>query len=77
ATRERRAQIRRGKRIVDLVLEDSRRLSRLLGKADRAKLKEYLESLSSVERQIQRNEKWLDTPMKPFNSDHINFDVDP
>ena len=59
------------------MLEDSRRLSRLLGKADRAKLKEYLESLSSVERQIQRNEKWLDTPMKPFNADHINFDVDP
>ena len=77
ATKERRSQIRRGKRIVDLVLEDSRRLSRLLGKADRAKLKEYLESLSSVERQIQRNEKWLDTPMKPFNADHINFDVDP
>ncbi len=77
ATRERRAQIRRGKRIVDLVLEDSRRLSRLLGKGDKAKLQEYLESLGSVERQIQRNEKWLDTPMKPFNADHINFDVDP
>lgn len=75
-TEKRRAEIKRGKRIVDLVLEDSKRLGRQLGKNDKAKLDEYLESLSSVERQIQRNEEWLDTPMKPFTADHIEFEVD-
>jgi hypothetical protein len=75
-TKERRAQISRGKKIVDLVLEDSKRLRRELGKRDQQKLEEYLDSLSSVEQQIRRNEAWLDTPMKPFKSDHIEFEVD-
>lgn len=75
-TNERRKQIARGKKIVDLVLEDSRRLQRQLGKQDQKKLDEYLSSLSSVEQQIRRNEEWLDTPMKPFNADHIEFEVD-
>jgi len=72
----RRAEIARRKKIVDLVLEDSKRLNRQLGKQDQAKLDEFLNSLSSVEDQIQRNEEWLDTPMKPFKSDHIEFNVD-
>jgi len=75
-TVERRRQIARGRKIVDLVLEDSRRLQRQLGAQDRKKLDEYLSSLSSVEQQIRRNEAWLDKPMKPFNADHIEFEVD-
>ncbi len=75
-TNERRKQIARGKKIVDLVLEDSKRLQRQLGQRDQEKLNEYLASLSSVEQQIRRNEAWLDTPMKPFNADHIEFEVD-
>jgi hypothetical protein len=75
-TKERRTQIARGKKIVDLVLEDSKQLRRQLGKVDQEKLEEYLTSLSSVEQQIRRNEAWLDTPMKPFKADHIEFEVD-
>ena len=75
-TKERRKQIARGKKIVDLVLADSKQLQRQLGKRDQEKLDEYLNSLSSVEQQIRRNEEWLDTPMKPFKSDHIEFEVD-
>ncbi len=75
-TNQRRQQIARGKKIVDLVLEDSKRLQRQLGKKDQEKLDEYLSSLSSVEQQIRRNEEWLDTPMKPFDANHIEFEVD-
>ena len=75
-TKERRAAIARQKKIVDLVLEDSKRLNRQLSHRDRAKLGEFLNSLSRVEDQIQRNEAWLDTPMKPFSADHIEFEVD-
>ena len=75
-TRERRAELERGRRIVDLVLEDSRRLSRQLGRTDRQKLDEFLASLSRVEQQIQRNEKWLDTPHQPVSADHIELEVD-
>lgn len=76
ATAERRKEIARGKKIVDLILEDSQRLNRKLGSRDKVKLDEFLASLSSVEDQINRNESWLDTPMKPFTSDHIDFEVD-
>ena len=75
-SKERRTQLQRGRKIVDLVLEDSRRLSRQLGKHDQAKLDEYLSSLNRVEQQIQRNEAWLDTPMKNFSANHIDFEVD-
>ncbi len=76
-TAERRRSLAQGKKIVDLVLEDSRRLRGKLGELDRAKLDEYLESLNSVEEQIRRNEAWLDIPMKPFDAAHIDLDPDP
>lgn len=63
------------KKIVDLVLEDSKQLQRRLGQNDQQKLDEYMTSLNSMEEQIKRNEKWLDVPMKPFDAGHINFDV--
>ena len=42
--------------VLDVVLEDARRLDRKLGGKDRAKLAEYLDSVRKVEKQIQRAE---------------------
>ena len=75
STEARRKSLRQGKKIVDLVREDGKRLHKRLGKADQDKLDQYLASLSSVEAQVRRNEAWLDKPMKPFDSSHIDFDV--
>lgn len=75
-TDERRRSIRRGKKVVDLVLEDSKGLQRRLGKRDQSKLDEYLTSLNRVEKQLQRNEQWLDIPMKAFDANHLRLDVD-
>lgn len=77
STDERRRSLARGKKIVDLVLEDSKRLRRQLGKADTEKMDEYLSSLNSVEEQVRRNEAWLDIPMKPFSAEHLNLDPNP
>lgn len=74
---ERRRSLAQGQKVVDLVHEDSQRLRRRLGELDQEKLDEYLESLSSVEEQIERNEAWLDVPMKPFDASHIELDPDP
>lgn len=60
---ERKKSLARGKKIVDLVLEDARDLSRAVGEADRRQLDEYLSSVGSVEDQIRRNERWLDEPL--------------
>ena len=75
-TDERRRSIGRGKKVVDLVLQDSKSLQRRLGKRDQSKLDEYLTSLNRVEKQLQRNEQWLDIPMKEFDADHLKLDVD-
>ncbi|MDP7063336.1 MAG: DUF1552 domain-containing protein [Planctomycetota bacterium] len=74
---ERRNSLQQGKKIVDLVLEDSKNLKKQLSKYDQAKIDEYLESLNSVEEQVRRNEAWLDIPMKEFDASDVNFDADP
>jgi hypothetical protein len=76
-THERRKSIHQGKKIVDLILEDSKTLKKRLGSNDKAKLDEYLTSLDQVEKQLNRNEQWLDVPMKEFDASLINLDVDP
>lgn len=76
-TDERRRSIQRGQKIVDLVLEESKRLERKLGNHDKRKLDEFLTSLSAVEAQVQRNEEWLDTPLKPFSAEHLELDPNP
>ena len=74
-TEERRRSLQEDKKIVDLVLEDSRWLRRSLGEADRRKLEEYLESLRAVEEQVRRNEQWLDVPLGDFDASHLTLDV--
>ncbi|MCH2205560.1 MAG: DUF1552 domain-containing protein [Lentisphaerales bacterium] len=71
----RRKSLRQGKKIVDLIREDAKGLSRKLGKQDNTKLDEYLGSVSQIEGNIKRTEQWLDIPMKKVNIDHINFSV--
>lgn len=75
-TDERRQQLARGKKLVDLILEESRSLEQRLGSQDKDKMDEYLTSLNEVEEQVQRNEKWLDTPLPEFESDHLDMAVD-
>ena len=66
---DRRKSIHQGKKIVDLILEDSKTLKNRLGSNDKIKLDEYLSSLDQVEKQLNRNEKWLDIPCLLYTSD--------
>ena len=74
-TEARKKSLQQDLKIVDLVLEDSKRLQKQLGKSDQLKMDEYMTSLNSVEEQVKRNEKWLSVPLKEFSSDHIDFNV--
>ena len=76
-TEARRKELRRGKKIVDLVFGNSKDLKRKLGKSDQEKMDQYLSSLDSVEKQIQKNEEWLDIPLKDADFSKLNFDLDP
>jgi hypothetical protein len=75
ATAARRESLARGRKIVDLLLDDSRRLSRRLGGQDQRKIEDFLASLSAVEEQVQRNEAWLEVPMRPFDASGIELDA--
>jgi hypothetical protein len=52
---EARQAAERRRSVIDLVLEDAQALRRQAGRADQARLDEYLESVRSVERQIERS----------------------
>jgi len=60
--KQRRGLQRKGS-ILDLVLEDARRLDSQLGQADRGRLEQYLTSVRETEIRAQRADKWLDTPL--------------
>lgn len=73
---ERQRSLQEGKKIVDLVLEDSKSLKKRLGYNDQSKLDEYMTSLNRVEEQVKRNEKWLDIPLKDFDQSKLNLNPD-
>lgn len=75
STAERRKSLARGKKIVDLVLEDASTMRRLVGDADKQRLDEYLSAVNSVEEQIRRNEKWLDKTLVLPDGVEIDLNV--
>lgn len=52
---------RRGS-ILDIVLDDARRMQKKLGQADRQQLEQYFNSIREVEAQLQRNIAWMQKP---------------
>ncbi len=60
---QRQAQrIREGRSIMDLVLDDSKRLARTLGQGDQSRLDEYLTSVRDLEHRLAANEAWAKRP---------------
>jgi len=55
--KSRLAQLRRQASILDLLVDDARRMSGRLGAADKQKLAEYLQSVRDIEKRIQKVEK--------------------
>jgi len=58
----RESGFRRRGSILDLVLDDARKLNTRLGKPDRQQLDQYLNSVRELERQLQRKIDWADRP---------------
>ena len=65
---EARSVLRRHGSVLDLVIDDARRLRRAAGSEDRGKLDEYLHAVREVERRTEWAERWLETP-KPTVTD--------
>lgn len=54
-----------GRRLLDLVLEDAQTVRKRLGQIDRQKLDEYLDSVRSIERRIERSQRDNQTNRPP------------
>lgn len=68
-------ELQKKRRVVDLVLEDSKRLKKNLGRADQQKLEEYMTTLRDLEARIERLEAWQNIPMKKFDSSHLDLSI--
>jgi hypothetical protein len=58
---------------VDLVLESYKDLKRRLGRADSEKLTHYLDAVREVEKDIDRLERWMDTPKPQISPDGLSL----
>lgn len=58
-------QLRRRASVLDFVLDDSHRLERRLGAADRRKLDEFQTSVREIERRVRRAQSETEAPVRP------------
>lgn len=72
---ERNALASRGS-ILDEILSEARDLNRRLGRTDRKKMDEYLNSVREVERLTERSVQWQNTPKPKVDRDSLNLEVD-
>jgi hypothetical protein len=73
----RRRALIRGRRQVDLLLEDASSLRRRLGQPDQRRLDEFLQSLTEVESRLERAEAWIDKPLPKVDAERLNLEVSP
>ena len=65
------------KSILDSILDDAKKLHSRLGKADQAKLDEYLGSVRQTEQRVQRLEDWVDVPKPKVDSRFLQLTSQP
>ena len=70
-----REGLRTRRSLLDLVLDQSKSLDRRLGKADQAKLDEYLDNLRVAEQRIERIDRWTHVPLPEVDADALDLDV--
>ena len=65
------------KSILDSVLQDAKRLDRMLGRQDQQKVEEYMESVRQTEARVLRLESWIDVPKPEINATGLQLDSKP
>lgn len=62
--------------MLDLLLEHSQTVRKKLGKQDLQKFDEYLESVRSIEKRVDRSQRWLDIPKPKVATTDLHLDSD-
>ena len=70
-----RADLKREASVLDLMLDDSKRLHRRLGKEDQGKVDEYLDSIRALEKRVERTSQWTHQPLPTVDTKGLNLEV--
>ncbi|MEM7477297.1 MAG: DUF1552 domain-containing protein, partial [Planctomycetota bacterium] len=70
-----RAGLKREASILDLMLENSQSFKNRLGNEDSQKVDEYLESIRSLEKRVERTSQWTHTPLPEVDTKGLNLEV--
>jgi hypothetical protein len=70
-----RTELRREKSVLDLIMEQSKSLNNRLGKADKAKMEEYLESIRALEKRVERTTEWTHKPVPKVGTEGLALEV--
>lgn len=62
--------------MLDLLLEHSKTVRKKLGKQDLQKFDEYLDSVRSIEKRVDRSQRWLDIPKPEVDATDLHLDSD-
>ena len=71
-----RQSLESSRSMLDLVLEHSKSVRTRLGKHDRTKLDEYLESVRQIERRVDRSQQWLAIPKPMVSAAGLSLEAD-
>lgn len=70
-----RARLKREASVLDLIMEDSKSLYARLGKEDQGKVNEYLETLRSLEKRVERTSQWSHEPLPQVDTKGLNLEA--
>ena len=70
-----RAGLKREASILDLLMDQSRSLSNRLGHEDQEKMEEYLNSIRSLEKRVERTSKWTHESLPEVDTKGLNLNA--
>ena len=70
-----RAGLKREASILDLLMDQSRSLSNRLGHEDQGKMEEYLDSIRSLEKRVERTSKWTHESLPEVDTKGLNLNA--
>ncbi|MEC9093831.1 MAG: DUF1552 domain-containing protein [Planctomycetota bacterium] len=71
------AKLARSKSALDLLIENTRSLSRQLSGRDRETLKQYLDAVRDTEVKLAKAQKWIDLPIPKVDTKNLHLDAEP
>jgi hypothetical protein len=70
-----RVQLKKEASMLDLMMENYKQLHGHLGVEDKQKMEEYLDSIRTLEKRVERNSQWTHQPLPKVDTKGLNLEV--